>query len=74
MDGEMTVQSLDRVLAFLPFFEDQDSKFYEVRTDLSGFAPYIYTNKVDKFLNILDSEGFTSFIDWADWQDEALGI
>ncbi len=67
----MIVQSLDRVLAFLPFFEDQDSKFYEVRTDLSGFDPYVYSNEVDEFIEILYSEEFVTPFDWSIWQDEA---
>jgi len=71
MDGEMTVQSLDRVLAFLPLFEDQDSNLYEVRTDLSGFDPYVYSNEVDEFIKILYSEEFVTSFNWSAWQDEA---
>ncbi len=74
MDGEMTVQSLDRVLAFLPLFENQDSNLYDVATDLSVSDPYIYTNKVDEFIKILYSEEFVTSFNWSAWQDEAAKI
>jgi len=67
----MTVQSLDRVLAFLPLFENQDSNLYDVATDLSVSDPYIYTNKVDEFIKILYSEEFVTSFNWSAWQKEA---
>ncbi len=67
----MIIQSLDRVLAFLPLFEDQDSKFYDVATDFSSSEPYIYTNEVNKFIKILYSQEFVIPFDWSAWQDEA---
>jgi O-acetyl-ADP-ribose deacetylase (regulator of RNase III) len=59
------------VLAFLPLFEDQDSKFYDVATDFSSSEPYIYTNEVNKFIKILYSQEFVIPFDWSAWQDEA---
>lgn len=65
----MTVKSLDRILAFLSFFESKDSKFYEVRTDVSLFEPYVYTSKVNEFINILYSEEFIIPFDWSAWDE-----
>ena len=72
MERKITVQSLDRVLAFLPFFEDQDSNFYEIPNDYSVFDPFNYANGVDEFIKILHSEGLITPFDWIAWRDEAV--
>jgi hypothetical protein len=53
VERKITVQGIDKVLAFLPLFERSDTTLYEVRTDLSLFDPYVYSNEVDEFIEIL---------------------
>lgn len=71
MEREIKTQSLDRVLAFLPLFEDQDSKFYEIPTDCSVFDLCNYANGADEFIEILYSEELIIPFDWLAWRDEA---
>jgi len=71
METEITVQSLNKLLAFLPLFEHQNSKLYEVRTDIDIFNPYIYADEVDEFIQILYSEKFITSFGWTAWQKEA---
>ncbi len=71
MERKITVQGIDKVLAFLPLFERSDTTLYEVRTDLSLFDPYVYSKEVDEFIEILDSEEFIIPFDWSTWQNEA---
>jgi O-acetyl-ADP-ribose deacetylase (regulator of RNase III) len=71
VERKITVQGIDKVLAFLPLFERSDTTLYEVRTDLSLFDPYVYSKEVDEFIEILDSEEFIIPFDWSTWQNEA---
>jgi O-acetyl-ADP-ribose deacetylase (regulator of RNase III) len=71
VERKITVQGIDKVLAFLPLFERSDTTLYEVRTDLSLFDPYVYSNEVDEFIEILSSEEFVTPFDWSTWQNEA---
>ncbi len=71
MERKITVQGIDKVLAFLPLFERSDTTLYEVRTDLSLFDPYVYSKEVGEFIEILDSEEFVTPFDWSNWQNEA---
>jgi len=71
VERKITVQGIEKVLAFLPLFERSDTTLYEVRTDLSLFDPYVYSKEVGEFIEILDSEEFVTPFDWSNWQNEA---
>lgn len=67
----MNKEGIDRLLAFLPYFEDEGEEKYRISdTQLAG--PYAYAEKVKRFTETLFSEGFVSDFDWTEWKGEAL--
>lgn len=68
---ELTLQNLDKVLAFLPLFERKDTKFYEIETDPLTIDPYIYTYDVNRFVSTLYEEGFVLPFDWEAWFNDS---
>jgi len=71
MDSTPTPENMDRVLAFLPYFENASSHFYDVETDNLSMDPYVYAPEVDRFVGTLYGEGFIFPFDWSAWKDEA---
>ncbi|MBD2099295.1 DUF6508 domain-containing protein [Leptolyngbya sp. FACHB-261] len=71
MTTTITVENLDRVLAFLPLFEDQNLKLYKFEPEASLFDPYCYSFEFLNFLNSLEQEGLTLSFNWAAWRAEA---
>jgi len=71
MTGTPTSESIDRVLAFLPYFEREGTHFYNVETDRLTMDPYTYSPQVEQFVDALYREGFIVPFDWPAWQDEA---
>ena len=69
MESEITIQNIDRVLAFLPLFEQQDTKLYELKFD-RGFDPYVYADGVDNFIQTLYNNRFVIPSDWTEWKKE----
>lgn len=67
----MKKEGIDRLLAFLPYFEDEGEEKYRISdTQLAG--PYAYAEKVKQFTETLFSEGVVSDFDWTEWRGEAL--
>ena len=67
----ITVEGLDRVLAYLPVFERQPGELYEVNLDVSLLNPYSYAPEVDQFIQALYQEGLVIQFDWTIWQQQA---
>ena len=65
------VDSVERVLSYLPVFERQPSQLYEVDVAVSMLDPYVYTTEVEQFVQTLYREGFIIQFDWTTWQWEA---
>ncbi|HEX8600008.1 MAG TPA: DUF6508 domain-containing protein [Chloroflexia bacterium] len=77
---EITRESVERVLAFLPLFEAGDQgPLYTVtppqEQDGVMYMLYItYSPEVERFIGALSSAGFVVPYDWVAWQDEAWGF
>lgn len=71
MVATSTLGNMDSVLAFLPYFENEGSHFYDVETDRLTLDPYIYSPQVIQFVETLYREGFIIPFDWTAWRDEA---
>lgn len=70
MENEITIQNIDKLLAFLPLFERRE-ELYELRFDIDPTAPYVYANEVIDFIETLGNEGFLVPFDWPTWRQEA---
>jgi hypothetical protein len=74
---EITGESVERVLSFLPLFESEDQgPLYTVtppqEQDGVMYMLYItYSPEVERFVGTLYSAGFVVPFDWGGWQDEA---
>ena len=67
----LTKENLDRVLAYLPYFKDEKAeKFQMSAVSMSG--PYLYDDKVVKFLTVLYQEDIIIDFDWHGWGQEAI--
>lgn len=67
----VTVEGLDRVLAYLPVFRRQSSDLYEVNLEVITLDPYSYAPEVDQFIQVLYQEGLIIQFNWTSWQREA---
>ncbi|EEG77278.1 DUF6508 domain-containing protein [Dethiobacter alkaliphilus] len=67
----VTKENLDRVLAYLPYFQDQETEKFEV-SSVSMAGPYIYAEQVVKFLKTLHEEGLIIDFDWHGWGQESI--
>jgi len=66
----ITIENINRILEFLPYFESTDNKFFKIdTTDL--MYPYLYDKKVLDFEKALYDENIVYSFDWAEWQSEA---
>lgn len=73
MDAELTEvskENIEKVLKYLPYFEDVNNAFYHMDNKFS-LDPYSYANKVQEFISTLYSGNFIQPFDWAEWQSEA---
>lgn len=75
---EITRESIERVLSFLPLFEpDYPGVLYtwtpsRMQDDGTWNMPYVtYSQEMLRFLGALGSAGFITPYDWVAWQDEA---
>lgn len=68
----VTAESVDRVLAYLPVFEQPSHELYEIDLRTSLFEPYNYRQGVDGFIQTLYQEGFIISFNWGAWQSVAL--
>ena len=73
----ITVESIDKLLKFLPIFEQEGYEFSnwnfpEPSEDGVNYFPHCdYSKEVDRFVKVLYEEGFIISFDWTKWQDEA---
>ena len=67
----ITVDNLDRVLAYRPVFERQPDELYEVRMEVSMLDPYVYAAEVNQFIQALYQENLVIAFNWIAWKDEA---
>jgi hypothetical protein len=71
-DRPVTTQGIDRILRFLPIFEQEGYRFSERPPDDSDFlSSPEYNQDVLDFLRTLEEEGFMCALDWAQWQPVA---
>lgn len=54
----ITKDNIDKVLEFLPYFEEKKNKFF-IQVEDSGFPDYAYSKEVNNFLSTLYKENFT---------------
>ena len=71
MDAAPSPEKIDRVLAFLPYFESAGSPFYDVERMRLTLSPFRYSPQVEQFVGALYAEGFIMPFDWVAWQNEA---
>ncbi len=68
---------IDRILSFLPYFEERPKNAYkvgggdEIRPGLFQMPFASYTSTVDDFIQALYESEFVQPFDWTEWQDEA---
>lgn len=67
----LTLESIDRVLLYLPYFEDENVEKFTI-SDTSVIGPYVYDEKVLMFMKALYEEDIVIDFDWAGWRDEAV--
>ena len=67
----MKRESIDRVLAFLPYFEDEEAEKFTF-SDASIAGPYLYEPKVKEFVQALYEEDFVIDFDWPSWGPVAV--
>lgn len=73
----ITINGSDRVLEFLPIFQQKDftpgewSGTHESKKGIFSFPFYNYNKKIDEFVETLYEEGFIVEFDWPRWQDQA---
>lgn len=67
----ITVHSIDKLLKFLPIFEQGGYEFAKRRCEADPFHYYNYSEEVIQFEQTLYNEGFIIPFDWVKWQDEA---
>lgn len=76
-EKSITIQCMDKILRFLPIFEQQNYKFAEwvsptKSNNTTKYLPYCYYSKeVIEFEKTLYKEGFIIPFDWSNWQKEA---
>ena len=66
-----STRDIDRVLSFLPLFEDLTRRWYEVDNADDGalsHEPYRYDEEFIRFTSALHAAGFVVDFDWAEWQ------
>jgi O-acetyl-ADP-ribose deacetylase len=73
MVEKITSKNIDNILKLLPYFEDKNNQFYEIRKEVNTLIfPYIYSVEVMNFMDALRTENIIFPFDWVKWQDEAV--
>jgi len=73
MPEKITEKNIDKILKFLPYFEDKNSQFYELKKEGNTLIfPYIYSVEVMAFMDVLRTENIIFPFDWVKWQNEAI--
>ena len=67
----LSKENLDRVLAYLPYFQDEKTEKFQMSA-VSMAGPYLYEEKVVKFLKALYEEDIVIDFDWHGWGQEAI--
>lgn len=62
----LRLESIDDLLAYLPWFERSDVRHYELRKEIS-LDPYIYSSDLLAFVRMLSETGFIVEFDWSSW-------
>jgi hypothetical protein len=65
---------VDRVLAFLPLFEQQGYSFGEWHTPPGQFPRFAPNNDVSRFIEVLYEDGWIQPFDWGKWQPQAEAL
>ncbi len=74
--SQITKENLDKVIEFIPYFEDKANVFYilvpprEVKQGVYHIPYYDYSKKVSDFLDILYKENFTTYYGEAKDRDD----
>jgi len=68
---ELRPEQLDRILAFLPIFEQPGYSFGEWQTQRGVFPYWAASPEVTAFVEALHREQFIAPFDWVSWADEA---
>ena len=69
LTANISPESMDRVLAFLPEIEGQGEELFRVDPSVSMLDPYLYDAVVDRLVDALYAGGFVQPFDWPSWQD-----
>ncbi|MDW7649723.1 MAG: DUF6508 domain-containing protein [Bacillota bacterium] len=67
----MKRESIDRLLTFLPYFEDEEAEKFTV-SDIAVPGPYLYKDQVQEFVRVLNEEDFVTDFDWPNWGPQAV--
>jgi len=66
-----TIQDIDILLEYLPYFQDQSNEFYEVISKPEEMPFATYSDTVDAFHRDLYRRNMILDFDWSQWADEA---
>lgn len=67
----LTKENMNNVLAYLPYFQDEKEEKYQMSA-VSMSGPYLYDERVVKFLRALYEEDMVIDFDWHGWGQEAI--
>lgn len=68
---KLSADSLERVVAFLPYFEDETTEKVVFLPDAVA-GPYVYADEVQRFVLALYEEGIVYDFDWQGWRETAI--
>jgi hypothetical protein len=60
-----SIENIDTILEYIPYFESSDNEFYEIDTDKSIMDPYFYSEKTSEFIKALYENNFIQAFDWS---------
>jgi len=66
-----TIHGIDRLLEYLPYFQDQTNQFYEIVDKPPQFPFASYSGMVSQFYKDLYHENMIQSFDWPGWTHEA---
>ncbi|HET6386014.1 MAG TPA: DUF6508 domain-containing protein [Armatimonadota bacterium] len=69
--GEIGLDQVDAVLAFLPLFDVERPVFGAMVSNPGEFPHFNASENVERFVRALYDEGFILSFDWAKWRDES---
>lgn len=68
---KLSADSLERVIAFLPYFEDETTEKVVFSPDAVA-GPYLYAEEVQRFVLAIYEEGIVFDFDWQGWRETAI--